>query len=94
MAAGSMPFNQFVCVLELIFINNIVFLIFLISRQLLFTAVTDDRKVSDHISGVILYHETFFQKTDDGEGFVSKLKKLGIVPGIKVFNLSMCLFVL
>jgi len=53
-------------------------------RQLLFTANTSERKISDHISGVILYHETFFQKADDGETFISKLKKLGIVPGIKV----------
>lgn len=50
----------------------------------MFTANTSERKISDHISGVILYHETFFQKADDGETFVSKLKKLGIVPGIKV----------
>lgn len=53
-------------------------------RQLLFTAVLGERKVSDHISGVILFHETFYQKADDGETFVNKLKNLGIVPGIKV----------
>ncbi|KAF6016513.1 hypothetical protein EB796_025180 [Bugula neritina] len=48
------------------------------------TIVCNDRKISDHISGVILYHETFFQKADDGQSFVNKLKNLGIVPGIKV----------
>ena len=58
-------------------------------RQLLFTSITKDRKLSDHISGVILYHETFFQKADDGETFVNKLKKLGIVPGIKVSTTKM-----
>lgn len=50
-------------------------------RQLLFTAGTG---LADHISGVILYEETFYQKADDGESFVSKLKALGIAPGIKV----------
>lgn len=56
----------------------------LVCRQLLFTSVTENRKISDHISGVILFHETFFQKADDGESFVSKLNSMGIVPGIKV----------
>jgi len=50
-------------------------------RQLLFTAGAG---LADHISGVILYEETFYQKADDGESFVSKLKALGIAPGIKV----------
>ncbi|XP_067934039.1 fructose-bisphosphate aldolase-like [Watersipora subatra] len=53
-------------------------------RQLLFTSAHEGQNISEHISGVILYHETFFQKADDGEDFVSKLTKLGVVPGIKV----------
>ncbi len=36
------------------------------------------------ISGVILFHETLFQKSDSGKNFVDLIKELGIVPGIKV----------
>ncbi|KAK6040028.1 fructose-bisphosphate aldolase class-I [Cooperia oncophora] len=36
-------------------------------RQLLFTASPD---MSKHISGVIMFHETFYQKCDDGTRFV------------------------
>lgn len=50
-------------------------------RQLLFT--TDD-KLAENISGVILFHETLYQKADDGTPFVELLKKKGIIPGIKV----------
>ncbi|KAK5980592.1 Fructose-bisphosphate aldolase [Trichostrongylus colubriformis] len=50
-------------------------------RQLLFTAGPDLNK---HISGVIMFHETFYQKCDDGTRFVDALKKQGIIPGIKV----------
>lgn len=50
-------------------------------RQLLFTA---DNKLSENISGVILFHETLYQKTDDGTPFVEILKKKNIIPGIKV----------
>lgn len=50
-------------------------------RQLLFT--TDD-KLAENISGVILFHETLYQKADDGTPFVEMLKKKGIIPGIKV----------
>lgn len=50
-------------------------------RQLLFT--TDD-KLQENISGVILFHETLYQKADDGTKFVDLLKKKGIIPGIKV----------
>lgn len=50
-------------------------------RQLLFT--TDD-ELAKHVSGVILFEETFYQKTDDGTPFVEVLKKKGIIPGIKV----------
>jgi fructose-bisphosphate aldolase, class I len=50
-------------------------------RQLLFT--TRD-SLENHISGVILFHETMYQKTDDGKPFVQVLASRGIIPGIKV----------
>lgn len=50
-------------------------------RQLLFTA---DPTLSQHISGVIMFHETFYQKTDDGTPFVKVLQDRGMIPGIKV----------
>ncbi|XP_039950985.1 fructose-bisphosphate aldolase isoform X1 [Bactrocera neohumeralis] len=50
-------------------------------RQLLFST---DPKVAENISGVILFHETLYQKADDGTPFVELLKKRGIIPGIKV----------
>lgn len=50
-------------------------------RQLLFTA---DKCMAENISGVIMFHETLYQKTDDGTPFVELLKQKGIIPGIKV----------
>ena len=50
-------------------------------RQLLFTT---GPKVAQHIGGVILYHETLYQKADDGTPFVKMIQDLGIIPGIKV----------
>jgi fructose-bisphosphate aldolase class I len=50
-------------------------------RQLLFTGNAD---LGKYISGVIMFHETFYQKTDDGTPFVEILKSQGIIPGIKV----------
>lgn len=50
-------------------------------RQLLFTA---DKALDSCISGVILYHETLYQKADDGTPFVKLLQNRGIIPGIKV----------
>ena len=52
-----------------------------IYRQLLFTT---DKSMANYISGVILFHDTFFQKADNGKRFVDIIKDLGIVPGIKV----------
>lgn len=51
-------------------------------RQLLFTSAKD--AISQHISGVILFHETLYQKADDGTPFVELLKQRNILPGIKV----------
>ncbi|XP_018027036.1 fructose-bisphosphate aldolase [Hyalella azteca] len=50
-------------------------------RQLLFT--TDD-SIANYISGVILFHETLYQKSDDGTPFSDLIKKKGILCGIKV----------
>jgi len=50
-------------------------------RQLLFTT---DKEISNYISGVILFHETVYQKTEDGTSFIKKIQDLGILPGIKV----------
>jgi fructose-bisphosphate aldolase class I len=49
-------------------------------RELLFTT----EGAAEHISGVILYDETFRQSTADGTAFPRLLEDLGIVPGIKV----------
>lgn len=50
-------------------------------RQLLFTTCPT---IGDFISGVILFHETLYQKADDGTPFPELLKQRGIIPGIKV----------
>ncbi|KAE8579434.1 hypothetical protein XENTR_v10024037 [Xenopus tropicalis] len=50
-------------------------------RELLFTA---DPSIKDSIGGVILFHETLYQKSRDGVLFPKILKDLGIVVGIKV----------
>jgi len=50
-------------------------------RQMLFTA---NPEMNNYISGVIMFHETFYQKTDDGTPFVHLLRQRGIIPGIKV----------
>src|SRR4051794_41859459 len=49
-------------------------------RELLFTT----EGAAEHISGVILYDETFRQSTSDGTPFPQLLRDQGIVPGIKV----------
>jgi fructose-bisphosphate aldolase class I len=50
-------------------------------RQILFTG---DKDLAENISGVILFHETLYQKADDGTPFVQILQSKGIIPGIKV----------
>lgn len=49
-------------------------------RGLLFTTLDAEQ----YLSGVILYDETFWQSTSDGQVFREYLKNKGIVPGIKV----------
>jgi fructose-bisphosphate aldolase class I len=50
-------------------------------RELLFTAPGDWGK---YISGVILYEETLYQKTEAGVPFVEVLRQKNVIPGIKV----------
>lgn len=50
-------------------------------RQLLFTA---DASIANYLGGVILFHESLYQKDDDGKPLVQHLKERGINPGIKV----------
>ncbi|XP_048477331.1 fructose-bisphosphate aldolase C-like, partial [Rhincodon typus] len=50
-------------------------------RQVLFTANGD---ISDCIGGIIFFHETLYQKTDDGTPFPQLVKDKGIAVGIKV----------
>jgi len=49
-------------------------------RELLLTTP----RLADYISGAILYDETIRQKLADGTPFPEHLKKIGILPGIKV----------
>ena len=49
-------------------------------RGMLFTT----NNLGKYISGAILFEETLYQNHADGESMVSKLNKLGIIPGIKV----------
>ncbi|XP_029053352.1 fructose-bisphosphate aldolase-like, partial [Osmia bicornis bicornis] len=51
-------------------------------RQMLFTA--DKSRFSKYISGVILHHETVYQKTTDDIEFIELLRQRNVVPGIKV----------
>ncbi|KAL8574240.1 hypothetical protein ACOMHN_065783 [Nucella lapillus] len=50
-------------------------------REILFTS---DSALSQNISGVIMFHETLYQKDSNGKPFVDILKEKGIIPGIKV----------
>lgn len=49
-------------------------------REILFTT----EKLSDHVSGVILFDETIRQRASDGRPFPQILSEAGIIPGIKV----------
>uniref|UniRef100_A0A8B9P7G9 Fructose-bisphosphate aldolase n=1 Tax=Apteryx owenii TaxID=8824 RepID=A0A8B9P7G9_APTOW len=49
-------------------------------RQLLFTA---DQRVDPCIGGVILFHETLYQKADDGRPFPAVIRAKGGLVGIK-----------
>lgn len=57
-------------------------------RQVLFSA--DDR-VKKCIGGVIFFHETLYQKDDNGVPFVRTIQDKGILVGIKVRSPWPCL---
>ncbi len=50
-------------------------------RELMFRT---SEAMAKHISGVILYDETIWQKAKDGTPLVDLIKKAGAIPGIKV----------
>jgi len=50
-------------------------------RELLFSC---GKQLNEHISGVILFHETIYQKASNGQTMIEMLKSNGIIPGIKV----------
>uniref|UniRef100_A0A7N4NM68 Fructose-bisphosphate aldolase n=1 Tax=Sarcophilus harrisii TaxID=9305 RepID=A0A7N4NM68_SARHA len=50
-------------------------------RQVLFSA---DARIKKCIGGVIFFHETLYQKGDDGVPFIRTIQDKGIVVGIKV----------
>ena len=56
----------------------------LLYRQLLFNCFTSDKSMSNYISGVIFFSDTFFQKSDNGTHFVKLIQDEGIIPGIRV----------
>src|ERR1700741_1725560 len=50
-------------------------------REMMFRS---SEAMKNHISGVILYDETIWQKAKDGTPLVEIIKKSGAIPGIKV----------
>lgn len=54
-------------------------------RQILFSA--DDR-INACLGGVILFHETLYQHSDNGVAFVKMIRDRGILVGIKVRRFS------
>ncbi len=50
-------------------------------RELLFRSAD---AMKNHISGVILYDETIWQKAKDGTALVKLIEQAGVIPGIKV----------
>lgn len=58
-------------------------------RELLFAT---DNSINQYISGVILFHETLYQKASNGKSFKDLLKEKGILIGIKVDKGTVPLF--
>lgn len=54
-------------------------------REILFSS---DTSINQSIGGVILFHETLYQKDSSGKPFPALIKEKGIVVGIKV---SICM---
>ncbi|WAR02869.1 ALF-like protein [Mya arenaria] len=50
-------------------------------REVLFSSPD---ALAENVSGVIMFHETFYQKNKDGVPFVKVLQQKGMIPGIKV----------
>src|SRR6266508_2387849 len=50
-------------------------------REMLFRST---EAMKNHISGVILYDETIWQKAKDGTPLVKLIEQAGVIPGIKV----------
>ena len=50
-------------------------------REVLFTT---NKSVGKYLGGVILFHETVYQKTADGVPFIKLIEDMGAIPGIKV----------
>lgn len=55
-------------------------------REILFSS---DTSINQSIGGVILFHETLYQKDSHGKPFPALIKEKGIVVGIKV-SICMC----
>ncbi|OWA50533.1 Fructose-bisphosphate aldolase A [Hypsibius exemplaris] len=56
-----------------------------IYRQCLFTAGEGNGKdMAKYLGGILLFHETMYQKADDGRTFTQLMKDNGILVGIKV----------
>lgn len=55
-------------------------------RQILFSA--DDR-INSCLGGVIFFHETLYQHSDNGVSFVKMIRDRGILVGIKVWWFSL-----
>lgn len=56
-------------------------------REILFSS---DASINQNIGGVILFHETLYQKDSSGKPFPALIKEKGIVVGIKV-SICTCL---
>lgn len=54
------------------------------NRAFFRSAMFEAEGIANHISGVILFEETLYQKAPDGTPMVDILNKQGILPGIKV----------
>lgn len=54
-------------------------------RQILFSA--DDR-INSCLGGVIFFHETLYQHSDNGVSFVKMIRDRGVLVGIKVWWFS------
>lgn len=56
-------------------------------REILFSS---DASISKSIGGVILFHETLYQKDSSGKPFPAIIKEKGMVVGIKVSYILPC----